>query len=140
MDQQYQLKAGSYYLYDLRDAPSAVTGERRYRLQTDSVAVAFNRTTGVVHEHGAPARIQSWAAHMRRRLRAAGEFDKANELVVVSGPWPVDELNKCLWSPILCRRTFQRLASLPHGKWSKDPQSARRHHYGFDDEFMRKAA
>jgi len=130
MDLQYQLKAGSYYLYDLRDEPSAVTGERRYRLQTDTVAVAFNRSTGEIHEHGAPARIQSWAAHTRRRLRAAGEFDLANDLVVVSGPWPVDELNKCLWSRIYCRRTFQRIGSLPHGKFQR----------GFHDEGMRKAA
>ena len=41
MDMQYQLKAGSYYLYDMRDTPSVVTGERRFRLKTDTVAIAF---------------------------------------------------------------------------------------------------
>ena len=30
MHLQYQLKAGSYYLYDMRESPSAVTGERRF--------------------------------------------------------------------------------------------------------------
>ena len=39
MDQQYQLKAGHYYLYDMRDAPSAVTGERRFRLRTETVVL-----------------------------------------------------------------------------------------------------
>ena len=116
MDLQYQLKAGSYYLYDLREAPSAVTGERRFKLKTDIVAIAFDRLTGHVHQHGSPARIQSWAAHTRRRLRAAGRLDVANDLVVVSGPLPVDELNKCLWIAGYCRRMFSRLASLPHGK------------------------
>ena len=29
MDMQYQLKAGSYYLYDMREAPSAVTQNLR---------------------------------------------------------------------------------------------------------------
>ena len=116
MDLQYELKAGSYYLYDMRDAPSAATGERRCRLKTDSVAIAFDQHTGQVHQHGSPARIQSWALHQRRRLRAAGALDQANGIVVVSGPLPVDELNKCLWISGYCRRMFTRLASLPHGK------------------------
>lgn len=126
MDLQYQLKAGSYYLYDLSETPSAVTGQRRYKLQTSTVAVAFNCRTGKIHEHGAPARIQSWAAHTRRRLRAAGADEEANDLVVVDGPWPVDELNKCLWSSVYCRRIFQRIASLPHGKWPCGGERMRR--------------
>ncbi|MBS0505856.1 MAG: hypothetical protein JSR53_00580 [Proteobacteria bacterium] len=116
MDLQYELKAGNYYLYDMHEAPSSVTGERRCKLTTDSVAIAFDQHTGQVHQHGSPARIQSWALHQRRRLRAAGALDQANDIVVVSGPLPVDELNKCLWISGYCRRMFTRLASLPHGK------------------------
>ena len=122
MDLQYQLKAGNYYLYDMREAPSAVTGERRCKLKTDSVAIAFDQHTGQVHQHGSPARIQSWALHQRRRLRAAGALDQANGIVVVSGPLPVDELNKCLWINGYCRRMFTRLASLPHGKLQRAAQ------------------
>ncbi|GAA3999238.1 hypothetical protein GCM10022279_23690 [Comamonas faecalis] len=116
MQLQYELKAGSYYLYDLREAPSAITGERRFKLKTDQVAIAFDAHTGQVHQHGSPTRIQSWALHQRRRLRAAGSLQQANDIVVVSGPLPVDELNKCLWISGYCRRLFKRLASLPHGK------------------------
>ncbi len=116
MDLQYQLKAGNYCLYDMREAPSAATGERRCKLKTDSVAIAFDQHTGQVHQHGSATRIQSWALHQRRRLRAAGALDQANGIVVVSGPLPVDELNKCLWISGYCRRMFTRLASLPHGK------------------------
>ena len=123
MDLQYQLKAGNYYLYDMRDAPSAVTGERRFKLKTDTVAIAFDQHTGQVHQHGNPTRIQSWAAHHRRRLRAAGALAEANDLVVVSGPLPVDELNKCLWIAGYCRRMFKRLASLPHGKLQRHESS-----------------
>ena len=63
MDLQYQLKAGNYCLYDMREAPSAVTGERRCKLKTDSVAIAFDQHTGQVHQHGSATRIQSWALH-----------------------------------------------------------------------------
>ena len=126
MDLQYQLKAGSYYLYDMREAPSAVTGERRCKLKTDSVAIAFDQHTGQVHQHGSPARIQSWALHQRRRLRAAGALDQANGIVVVSGPLPVDELNKCLWISGYCRRMFTRLATLPHGKLQRPAEPFRK--------------
>ena len=108
---QYQLKEGHYHLYDMSTPASTVTGERRLRLKTAHVAIAFDR-----HEHGSPLRIHSWATTARRRLRAAGSIDSANDIVVVSGPLPVDEINKCLQINGYCRRLFTRLANLPHGK------------------------
>ena len=48
--------------------------------------------------------------------RAAGAQEVANDIVVVSGPLPVDELNKCLWVRGYVRRMFSRLSTLPHGK------------------------
>ena len=119
MDLQYQLKAGSYYLYDMRETPSAVTGERRFKLNTDTVAIAFDLHTGEVHQHGSTTRIHSWATMTRRRLRAAGAQEVANDLVVISGPLPVEEINKCLWVRGYVRRMFQRLATLPHGKFKR---------------------
>ena len=126
MDMQYQLRAGSYYLYDMRDAPSAVTGERRFKLKTDTVAIAFDVHTGEVHQHGSPTRIQSWATTTRRRLRAAGAQDMANDIVVVSGPLPVEEINKCLGIQGYCRRMLKRLATLPHGKFQRAAEPFRR--------------
>lgn len=126
MELQYELKAGNYYLYDMREAPSAVTGVRRFKLKTDTVAIAFDLHTGEVHQHGSPTRIQSWALTQRRRLRAAGSLQQANDIVVVSGPLPVDELNKCLWINGYCRRLFRRLSSLPHGKLQRQASSYRK--------------
>ena len=121
MHLQYQLKAGSYYLYDLRDAPSAVTGERRFKLKTDLLAIAFDNHTGEVQQHGTPSRIQSWASNTRRRLRAAGQWQAAEDIIVISGPFPVEEINKCLWMRGYCRRLLQRLSKLPHGKLQPQP-------------------
>jgi hypothetical protein len=100
MSLQYQLKEGSYHLYDLSSPASEVTGEHRLRLMTDNVAIAFDLRTGELQEHGSPARIHSWASNTRRR----------------SGPLPVDEINKCLRITGYCGRMFSRLATLPHGK------------------------
>jgi hypothetical protein len=116
MSLQYQLKQGNYHLYDLSTPPSRVTGEHRLRLTTDTVAIAFDVHTGKLHEHGNPTRIHSWASNTRRRLRAAGELDSANSIVVMSGPLPVEEINKCLRISGYCRNLFHRLPSLPHGK------------------------
>lgn len=128
MNLQYQLKAGSYYLYDMRDTPSAVTGERRFKLKTDLLAIAFDNHTGEVQQHGTPSRIQSWASHTRRRLRAAGLWQEAADIIVISGPFPVEEINKCLWIRGYCRRLLQHLSQLPHGKLQ--PQPAGRAHGG----------
>lgn len=116
MTLQYQLKAGNYHLYDLSTPPSKATGEHRLRLMTDTVALAFDMRTGELHEHGNPVRIHSWAATTRRRLRAAGSVDSANDIVVVSGPLPVEEINKCLQIQGYCRHLLSRLSTLPHGK------------------------
>ena len=116
MQLQYELKEGAYHLYDMSTPASKATGERKLRLCTDTVAIAFDAHTGVLHEHGSPSRIQSWAINTRRRLRASGALASANSLVVVSGPLPVDEINKCLHIEGYCRRMLTRLASLPHGK------------------------
>lgn len=127
MDLQYQLKSGSYYLYDMGDAPSVATGERRWRLKTDNVAIAFDASTGTVHQHGSPARIQSWALGARRRLRAEGAQAAANDIVVVSGPLPVEEINNCLNIHGYCRRLFRRLPTIPHGKMNRPTPSKSYH-------------
>jgi hypothetical protein len=124
MELQYQLKEGAYNLYDLSTPASKVTGEHRLRLRTDTVAIAFDARTGELHEHGSPSRIHSWALNTRRRLRSSGALDRANDIVVVSGPLPVDEINKCLRISGYCRSLFKQLANLPHGKRLAHRQAA----------------
>ena len=122
---RYQLRSGHYYLYDMRDAPNAITGERPYRLKSELVAIAFDRVTGRVHQHGHPTRINAWAMGAQRRLRMAGDWDEADRLVVVAGPLPEEELNKCQSVQGYCRWLLARLAHMPHGKMS--PRKASTH-------------
>lgn len=118
---EYRLKNNTYHLYDLDQPPSRLTGEHPLRLRTESIAIAFDARTGELRDHGSPARIQCWASNARRRLRASGALDEANSLVVVSGPFPVDEANKCLRVAGYCRSLMRRLATLPHGKLGMAP-------------------
>jgi hypothetical protein len=113
MGLQYQRKEGNYLLYDLDAPASTLTGAYRLRLRTDAVAIAFDRSTGMLHEHGNPLRIQSWASNTRRHLRAAGAWDRAEDIVVVAGSLPVDEINKCLAIKGYCRSMLHRLPPGP---------------------------
>ena len=83
MTLQYTLKEGNYHLYDLSTPASRVTGEHRLRLKTDTVAIAFEASTGALREHGSPLRIHSWANNTRRRLRASGALERANDIVEI---------------------------------------------------------
>jgi hypothetical protein len=42
-------------------------------------------------------------------VRAAGSWDSVEDIVVVSGPLPVDEVNKCIEIKGYCRSMFTRL-------------------------------
>ena len=137
---RYQLRSGHYYLYDMRDALNAITGERPYRLKTKLVAIAFDSITGHVHQHGHPTRINSWAMGTQRRLRMAGDWDGADRLVVVSGPLPEEEINKCLSLQGYCRWLLARLASLPHGKFGTQPSANRGHWQRRESTQQRRAA
>ncbi len=142
MDMQYQLKADGYYLYDMNEKPSVITGERRFKLKTDTVAIAFDSYTGKVHEHGTPTRIHSWAINTRRRLRAAGALDIANDIVVISGPLPVDEINKCLKTEGYVQTLFKRLGTLPNARLGHqapaDPLLRKKTVFGKTMNFFRK--
>ena len=91
---------------DMREAPSAVTGERRFKLKPTPLRLLFDVHTGKVRQHGSPTRIQSWITTPAAACVRAGAQQEANDIVVVSGPLPVDELNKCLWVSGYVRRMF----------------------------------
>lgn len=66
MTRKYQLKHGNYHLYDRSTPASRITGEDRLRLKSDTIAIAFEASTGRLREHGSTMRIHSWAANARR--------------------------------------------------------------------------
>ena len=102
---QYQLKEGNYHLYDMSSPIGKATGERRLRLKTDTVAIAFDARTGILHEHGSPTRIHSWATGARRRLRAGSLLFRQQPLARMGESFRSGEL-----LPDLHRRDYGRRA------------------------------
>ena len=66
------------------DAAGAPIGKRRLRLKTDSGAMAINAITTTVHQHGSPAKIQSWGLREQRRPQVEVIQAAANGNVAVA--------------------------------------------------------
>ena len=107
MNLQYQIEHGSYYLYDMDRPPNLITKSRDVKLMTDVVAIGFDRSKGVLHKHGRPEDVEKWARNIQDALRSTGLDQLANDIVVMSGKFPIDELNKCLKNGSYCKTLYE---------------------------------
>jgi hypothetical protein len=84
----YRVERGLYVLYQ---------GEERQRPPDATVTLAFDKEQGLL-KHGGFQWVQRWAQQQKERLRGSGSaFERlADNLVVITGRLPVDELNRCL--------------------------------------------
>lgn len=60
-----------------------------------TIAVAFDKTEGVLHKHGEPHGVNEWAIQARKKVAAAVP-EWASDLVVLEGAFDVGELNKII--------------------------------------------
>lgn len=61
-----------------------------------TVAIAFDKETGTLHKHGAPASVSAWLRATQHALRSGGQSDLAEALIMLEGKFPIAELNKCI--------------------------------------------
>ena len=87
MSYSYSLNAGQYVLMD---------GDSPIGRVLDEVSIALDKAEGTLHKHGSPESVQRWHVDAQKKLRAGGANDMADNLVVLTGRFPLDELNKCL--------------------------------------------
>lgn len=71
-------------------------GEEAIREPMNEVAIAFDKRDGILHKHGDPQRVQAWVVDAQRKFRSIGFDDMANDLCIIQGRFPLDELNQCL--------------------------------------------
>lgn len=109
MSLSYELRHGSYYLVDLDEVPNRLTGERTIHLMTDEVAIAFDRDSGTLLKHGSPKQVDAWVSKNQAAYRASGFEEQANAMVVISGAFPVEELNACLGNISYVQVLFDKL-------------------------------
>lgn len=109
MNLQYELRSGSYYLIDFDVAPNPITKEREIRLMSDVVSICFDRDNGTLHKHGRPESVEQWATVTAKKFRDNGLVEMANDLMVVTGAFPVDEINKCLSHSGYCKIFLEKI-------------------------------
>lgn len=100
MDFGYKLNDGQYVLYD---------GEDPIGPCLEEVAIALDKASGTLHKHGDPALVAKWFQHTQAKFRAAGFDDIADDLVVISGRFALEDLNRCISTSGYAGRLYQRL-------------------------------
>ncbi len=77
------------------------------------IAIAFSRSDGTLHKHGGVTMVENWATEARQKLRSGDLSDWADDLIVLSGPLDIDEINKCISTTGYCKRYYERVLATP---------------------------
>jgi len=88
----YEIKDGEYYLvYDGSSEPDYYIGPEI------SIAFTFEAAEkiGILHKHGRPDMVNQWANVYRKKLSDVNN-KWANEMTVVTGKIPLEELSKMI--------------------------------------------
>ena len=114
MDYCYKLNAGQYVLHD---------GDQPIGQVLDEVAIAINRASGTLHRHGDPQMVSKWLADTQGKLRRGGYHDMADDLVMISGRFELEDLNRCLNITGYAGRLYKRLVNgAPESRDQPAPQ------------------
>ncbi len=100
MTLEYRLLANQYHLHD--------NGKPSGRAMPQ-ISLAFDREKGTLYKHGEPAMVQTWARLALSRMVGGEQHEAAQNLVVVTGRLPLDEVNLCLSSKVYAREFYERL-------------------------------
>ena len=90
---KYRMEGTEYALVDEHD---------QIHWAGEEIAIAFTFSPdepgmeGILHKHGSPDKVNAWAEKIRKKFINAGHLDMADEIVVVTGKIPVEELNKMI--------------------------------------------
>jgi len=85
----YELYMGTYYLMDGKTILHAC----------DEVAIAFSKEENdvyILHKHGSPELVKNWIDNTRQIYKENGFDDIAMSLYMISGKFPVEDLNRIL--------------------------------------------
>lgn len=85
----------SYFLTDKKEYAFTHSNDE-ILFTTKLVAICYDKDTMTLHKHGTPNSVNSWMNTAHQKLSDAGFSNEANALIVVQGPFNVDDLNNLL--------------------------------------------
>ncbi|VTU43996.1 hypothetical protein [Variovorax sp. RA8] len=105
---EYRLNCGQYVLHAKRpfSADLEPVGP-----PLDQISIAIDTAEGTLQKHGQPDRVAAWYANTSKKLRDAGCGEWADNLVVVTGRFPVEEVNKCVGAMSYAGIFYKRLVA-----------------------------
>ena len=81
----------------------------------DEVAIALDKDSGTLHKHGSPEYVEKWCKAARMKFRSHGYHDMATQLVVISGRFEIEEINRCISISGYAGKFYERIVELTHG-------------------------
>jgi hypothetical protein len=122
MSRSYGLNCGQYVLMD---------GDRPIGRVLDEVSIALDKVEGTLHKHGSPDSVHAWHSRTQQALRSSGANEMADNLVVLTGRFPLDELNRCITHTGYAGRLYAKalagqLEQIPLSALAPTPTPARR--------------
>lgn len=96
MSFEYELQHGSYYLYDNSKKINSLSKQRDIILMCDEIAIVFDKENFTLHKHGSPDKVLQWYNTAREKFIKGGFPEVAEDLVMIQGAFPVEEINRCL--------------------------------------------
>jgi len=100
---KYVLEDGTYFLTD-EETGAILSG-------MDEVSIAFEKGPEMwtLFKHGRKDLVQKWYSGIHIKLMQNDLKDMAENLIVISGKFPVDELNRCLDTTGYIKKMIEKL-------------------------------
>lgn len=77
----------------------------------DVLSLCINREEGYLCKHGEPDSVAQWYGRELAKLQKSGCTEMANALVVLTGRFPVEEINRCLTNANYVGEFYRKLIS-----------------------------
>ncbi|CAN7370323.1 hypothetical protein [Variovorax sp. LjRoot178] len=103
---EYRLNCGQYVLHAKTPMVGDLVPVGRV---LDQVSLAIDIAEGLMHKHGIPETVAAWHAETSKKLREGGCVEWADNLVVVTGRFPIEEVNRCIASTGYAGIFYKRL-------------------------------
>lgn len=103
---EYRLNCGQYVLHSKPPMGGDLVPVGRV---LDELSLAIDTREGTLHKHGVPELVASWYENTTQKLRAGGCEEFADDLVVVTGRFPLEEVNRCVSNTGYAGSFYRRL-------------------------------
>ena len=77
----------------------------------DVVSIGFDRRTGAMHRHGSQETVEAWFHKTQKDLKRAGLDAWADNLMVMTGRFPVEEINRAISLSDYAGRLYRKIQS-----------------------------